>query len=278
MIALLGPALASLPIDVLRVVAGGLLLIFGLQWLRKAILRAAGYRALHDEASIYAGEVRQARLAGTTARTRMDWYAFTVSFKSVLLEGLEVVFIVLTFGAIEGTFAPALLGAALAVLIVVAGGVALRAPLSRVPENALKFVVGAILTTFGMFWSVEGMGIDWPLEDGAIPLILLFVLAGSVCLISLLKQMEPRVRTAPDQAGSGSVVMAFVHSVLAFWADFVIGDDWALAAGVVAVLALARVLDQNGFDLLAWTVAPIGVLLVLTVSLGRAVWQSRRPA
>src|SRR6266568_9583622 len=205
MIALLGPALASLPIDVLRVVVGGLLLIFGLQWLRKAILRAAGYQPLHDEASIYAGEVRRARLTGPTARTRMDWYAFTVSFKSVLLEGLEVVFIVLTFGAVEGTLAPALLGAALAVLIVGAGGIALRAPLSRVPENALKFVVGAMLSTFGLFWSVEGLGIDWPLEDGAISLILLFVLAGSVSLISLLKQMEPRVRTAPDQASSGSM-------------------------------------------------------------------------
>jgi uncharacterized membrane protein len=187
-VALLGPALASIPIDTLRLVVGGLLLVFGLQWLRKAILRAGGYQPSRDEASIYAREVKAARQAGTSAGQKMDWYAFTVSFKSVLLEGLEVIFIVVTFGAASGGFGPALLGATLAVVIVVAAGIVLRAPLSRVPENSLKFVVGAMLTTFGLFWSVEGLGIDWPLEDGAIPLILVYVLACSALLVAALRR------------------------------------------------------------------------------------------
>jgi len=106
----------------------------------------------------------------------------------VLLEGLEVAFIVLTFSAVANSLGPVLSGAGLAVVVVVAAGIVLRAPLSRVPENALKFVVGAMLTTFGLFWSVEGLGVDWPLADGAIPLILLYVLAGSLGLVVLLRQ------------------------------------------------------------------------------------------
>ena len=188
LVALLGPALASIPIDTLRLVVGGLLLIFGLQWLRKAILRAAGYQPSRDEASIYAREVDAARQAPGSAEQGIDRYAFTLSFKSVLLEGLEVVFIVVTFGAMSGGLGPAVLGAALAAVTVVAAGVVLRTPLSRVPENSLKFVVGAMLTTFGLFWSVEGLGIDWPLDDGAIPLILAYVLACAALLVGALRR------------------------------------------------------------------------------------------
>ena len=192
LVAVLGPALASLPIDVLRVVIGGLLLVFGLQWLRKAILRAAGYTPLHDEASIYSRAVKESVDAGRSSGPQMDWYAFTLAFKSVLLEGLEVVFIVLTFGAVAGSFVPAVVGAALAIVIVVAAGVALRAPLTRVPENRLKFVVGAMLTTFGLFWSMEGLGIEWPLADVAIPFILLYVVVASIGLVRLLQQKRLR--------------------------------------------------------------------------------------
>jgi len=196
LVALLGPALASIPIATLRLVVGGLLLVFGLQWLRKAILRAGGYQPSRDEASIYAREVTAARQARTSAGHRIDWYAFTVSFKSVLLEGLEVVFIVVTFGAVSGGLGAAVLGAALAVVIVVAAGMVLRAPLSRVPENSLKFVVGAMLTTFGLFWSVEGLGIDWPLADGAIPLILVYVLVCSALLVAALRRTSPGPKAA----------------------------------------------------------------------------------
>lgn len=191
LVTILGPALANLPIDTLRVLVGGLLLVFGLQWLRKAILRAVGYKPLHDETSIYQRAVSESSQTRTVPG-QMDWYAFTVSFKSVLLEGLEVVFIVITFGAVAGSLAPAVVGAALAIAVVVATGVALRAPLTRVPENALKFVVGAMLTTFGLFWSLEGLGIDWPFSDGVIPLLLLYVLGIAVGLVLVLQKRRMR--------------------------------------------------------------------------------------
>jgi uncharacterized membrane protein len=194
LVAALGPALASIPIDVLRLVVGSLLLIFGLQWLRKAILRAAGYRPTRDEAAIYGRTMQEARTSQSVSGRQFDWYAFTVSFKSVVLEGLEVVFIVLAFGAISGSLTPALLGTSLAILSVVVAGVALRAPLSRVPENQLKFAVGALLTTLGLFWSVEGLGIAWPIADeGAIPLILFYVLVDSFSLAWLLRAL-PAIR------------------------------------------------------------------------------------
>lgn len=183
LIAALGPALSAIPIGVLRVIVGGLLLVFGLQWLRKAILRAAGLKALHDELGNFAEETERARLAGAGSGTgvSLDGYAFTVAFKAVLLEGLEVVFIVLTFGANQHRVALAAVAAGVAVLLVVAVGFAVRAPLARVPENAMKFAVGVMLTSFGTFWSAEGAGAHWPGADAAllaiIPLLALISLA-----------------------------------------------------------------------------------------------------
>ena len=163
-VAVLGPAITSLPIDVLRVVVGGLLLIFGLQWLRKAILRSAGLKAKHDESLIYEQEAAAARAAGIRS-SGFDGYAFTIAFKGVLLEGLEVAFIVLTFGANQHRVALAAAAAGLAVLLVIAVGAAARAPLARVPENTLKFAVGVMLSSFGMFWGAEGAGASWPGGD-----------------------------------------------------------------------------------------------------------------
>jgi uncharacterized membrane protein len=167
MVAALGPALTALPIGVLRVLVGGLLLIFGLQWLRKAILRAAGLKAKHDERQIFEDE-REAALALGTPASGFDGYAFAISFKGVLLEGLEVVFIVLTFGANQHRVALAAVAAATAVALVVMAGVAARAPLARVPENTMKFAVGVMLSSFGMFWGAEGAGASWPGGDGAL--------------------------------------------------------------------------------------------------------------
>src|ERR1700674_1910132 len=157
-VAALGPALALIPIDALRVVVGALLLIFGLQWLRKAILRASGLTALRDEEAIYQRELAASRLAQGAVRAGMDWYAFTLAFKGVFLEGLEVAFIVLTFGAnhSHGGIALAAAGAGVAFVVVAGVGVAVHAPLSRVPENTLKFAVGIMLTTSGTFWGSEG--------------------------------------------------------------------------------------------------------------------------
>jgi uncharacterized membrane protein len=178
----LGPTITLLPLGVLRVVVGALLLIFGLQWLRKAVLRATGYKALHDEASAYLREVTAAQSAGDAVRRGLvtDWYAFTLAFKGVLLEGLEVVFIVLTFGANQKDVGAAVIGAACAVVVVTVVGVAVRAPLARVPENAMKFCVGIMLTSFGTFWGAEGCGVRWPGNDLA-----LLALVPVVAVVSL---------------------------------------------------------------------------------------------
>ncbi len=163
-VATLGPALTSLPIDAVRIVVGGLLLIFGLRWLRKAILRSAGLKAKHDELESFREESEAARTAGAR-RPGFDPYAFTVSFKGVLLEGLEVVFIVLTIGANQNRVPLAAAAATLAALLVAAAGFAARAPLAKVPENTLKFAVGVMLTSFGVFWFIEGAGARWPGGD-----------------------------------------------------------------------------------------------------------------
>jgi uncharacterized membrane protein len=184
-VAALGSALTTLPIDALRVFIGGLLLIFGLRWLRKAILRAAGRKALHDELETFREETAAARAAGAR-RPGFDAYSFTIAFKGVLLEGIEVVFIVLTFGANQHRVGLASAAAALAVVLVIAAGVAARAPLARVPENTMKFAVGVMLTSFGLFWVGEGAGVSWPGGDAAllaiIPAVLLASVAGVLAL------------------------------------------------------------------------------------------------
>ena len=193
----LGSALTSLPIGALRVVVGGLLLIFGLQWLRKAILRAAGVKALHDELGIYATEAEAAR-AAIRRRDSFDSYAFVVSFKGVLLEGLEVAFIVLTFGANQHDVGLAAIAAGVAVVLVALAGVAARAPLARVPENTMKFAVGVMLTSFGTFWGAEGAGAHWPGGDVALLVIVPAILLTALCAASVLRasvrQSERAVR------------------------------------------------------------------------------------
>ena len=177
--AAIGPALTYVPLSSLRLVVGALLAIFGLQWLRKAVLRAAGYKALHDEASAFAREVAAAKAAPVEAKRGVrDWYAFTLSFKGVLLEGLEVVFIVLTFGANQKNVGAAAIGAAAAVVLVALTGIAVKAPLAKVPENWMKFAVGIMLTSFGTFWGAEGAGVAWPGNDAA--LLVLVPLVGLV--------------------------------------------------------------------------------------------------
>jgi uncharacterized membrane protein len=187
-VAALGPALTVIPIDTLRLVVGALLLVFGLQWLRKAILRASGYKALHDEEQAFAREVAEARAASADIRAGLDWYAFTVAFKGVLLEGLEVAFIVLTFGSTQGSIPLAAVGAAAAVVLVAVAGVAAHGPLARVPENTMKFAVGAMLTTFGIFWATEGAGARWPGGDASLPAVLGFVLLMSFAFVTALRR------------------------------------------------------------------------------------------
>ena len=180
--------------------------MFGLQWLRKAILRASGFVPLHDEDLIYAREREEAEQAGHELRAGIDWYSFTLSFKGVFLEGLEVAFIVISFGT-EGRGGVAIAaGAAGSALVIVAvTGVLARAPLSRVPENALKFSVGLMLTTFGTFWGAEGAGASWPGGDAALLGILGFLLVISVGSVKMLKRKHDRLAPSGDIAGVGGV-------------------------------------------------------------------------
>jgi uncharacterized membrane protein len=179
--AIVGPGLTSLPIDTLRLIVGGLLLVFGLQWLRKAILRAAGLKATHDEDEIFREQVATATAAGLPGEG-LDPYSFVIAFKGVLLEGLEVVFIALTFGANQNRVGLAALAAAAAVVLVAAVGLVVRSPLARVPENAMKFSVGVMLTSFGIFWGAEGAGAEWPGGDAALLVLVPTVLAFSLLL------------------------------------------------------------------------------------------------
>ncbi len=198
-VAALGPALTALPIDVLRVGVGGLLLVFGLQWLRKAVLRAAGVKAKHDEQETFREETEAARAVGAR-HPGFDGYAFTVSFKGVLLEGLEVAFIVLTFGANQNRVPLAAAAAAAAVLLVVVAGAAARAPLARVPENTMKFAVGVMLSSFGMFWGAEGAGANWPGGDAALLAIVPGTLVAACAGVWALRRT---LRPATDQPVPG---------------------------------------------------------------------------
>ena len=196
--AAVGPAVSYLPLTALRLVVGALLAIFGLQWLRKAVLRATGYKALHDEASAYLREVTAARQATAEQRRGIsDWYAFTLAFKGVLLEGLEVVFIVITFGDNARNIGAAVIGAAAAVVVITVAGIAVRAPLTKVPENWMKFAVGVMLTSFGTFWGAEGAGVAWPGNDAAL-LVLVPVIALIAAACVLWLRSRQGAAAAPD--------------------------------------------------------------------------------
>ena len=192
----LGPALARLPIDALRIVVGAILLVFGMGWLRKAILRASGWKALRDEAALFAGLERVLESQSGVA-TDMDWYGFTLVFKAVFLEGLEVAFIVLTFGTSAHSIPIATVGAGLAIVLVAAAGAAVHQPLSRVPENAMKFVVGLMLSSFGIFWSVEGVGAAWPGGDLSIFGVLAFLTLAALAMVTVLRRTHERLVAAP---------------------------------------------------------------------------------
>jgi uncharacterized membrane protein len=198
LVAALGPAITALPLGVLRVVVGGLLLTFGLQWLRKAILRAAGAKDKHDEDAIFREEAAEA--AAVPVGGGFDGYAFAISFKAVLLEGLEVAFIVLTFGANQHDVGLAAAAAAAAIVAVLVAGLALRAPLSRVPENGMKFAVGVLLTSFGIFWGAEGAGANWPGGDASLGPLIAVILVAALAMVAEIRSravfLEPAVEAS----------------------------------------------------------------------------------
>jgi len=167
-VAALGPLLDRVPLHLLQLAIGILLLLFGMRWLRKAILRSAGVIPLHDETSAFATETAELREQARRPASRLDWLAGLTSFKAVLLEGLEVVFIVIALSARGGLLVGASAGALAACLLVAGVGLVVHRPLARIPENTLKFAVGVMLSAFGIFWTGEGLGVAWPGADLAI--------------------------------------------------------------------------------------------------------------
>jgi uncharacterized membrane protein len=201
-----GYALASwLPEALLQLVIGTLLLIFGLQWLRKAVLRAAGLKAHNDEDATYREELEAGRRAGHEQRFGLDWFGFVVAFKGVFLEGLEIVFIVITFGLNADDVAAAAAGAAIAGVVVLGIGAVAHRPLANVPQNTIKFAVGLLLSTFGTFWAVEGLGVfaadgeslDWPGGDAALVVLLALWVTFAWSAVRLLR---PTARAAAEGA------------------------------------------------------------------------------
>jgi uncharacterized membrane protein len=199
MVLLLGPLLQHIRIGLLQLVVGVLLLLFGMRWLRKAILRTAGIIPLHDEAAAYASETAQLRAAGPVATLLLDPIAVVTTFKAVVLEGIEVVFIVIAVGAAGNMLVPASLGAAVAGVLVVALGLILHRPLARVPENALKFAVGVLISAFGIFWVGEGLGFGWPGQDLAI-----VVLAAVLLVVALVASRLARRQRTPVVIGDAA--------------------------------------------------------------------------
>jgi uncharacterized membrane protein len=283
LIIVLGPSIDRLPKSTLRLTVGGLLLVFGLQWLRKAVLRASGFKALHDEEKIFKDEVAAAQGVAKVSRFVVtDWYAFTLSFKGVLLEGLEVVFIVVTFGIIQKgsnpqAFKLAVWAAALAVVIVAIAGFAIHKPLSRVPENTMKFIVGTLLTAFGIFWGAEGAGAEWPHKDLSLLVIIPFVLLICFAIIQVLKARKAKnlptrklnLPTFKEPSKDSSLPVRLIGGFLFFWYDFIIGDDWRVAAGVVLGF-----MATNALGVSAWWVMPVVVALML----GYTLHEATRPA
>ena len=183
-----GPAIDKVPLRPLQVAIGILLLLFGMRWLRKAVLRAAGLVALHDEDALYQAETMQLQSRLPQRRTRADWLAAVTAFKAVVVEGLEVVFIVIAVGAGRGLLVPASLGALAACALVLLLGALVHRPLARVPENALKFGVGVMLSGFGVFWTGEGLGVSWPAGEAAILVFVAAFLALGLGLVAALRQ------------------------------------------------------------------------------------------
>lgn len=211
-VATLGVALVQfVPIEILRLVVGVILVLFGLKWLKKAILRYSGLKALHDEEAIFEESRAELRARGEAVAPRIEPFGVAMSYKAVLLEGLEVAFIVITFGSNAASsvasrstgITSAAIGATIAGLLVIGLGAIAQAPLKQVPENTLKFVVGIMLTSFGTFWGGEGLGITWPLADVFILVLVALYLIASFILVTWLKQVKQHNSVQSAASGPG---------------------------------------------------------------------------
>jgi len=265
-----GPSILLVPIDVLRLFVGVLLLIFGMQWLRKAILRATGFKALHDEEKIFEAELQSAKTAEKTKTfSNLDKYSFTLSFKTVLLEGFEVIFIVLTFGALKNSLGIATMAAFVSLALVAGVAFAIRKPLTKVPENTLKFVVGTMATTFGIFWTTEGLKITWVYADATLLLLAALVLTASFGCILWLRGKKPasKKQTKASTAPKSKLFLA-VRSSLDFVYELLIGDEWITGVSLWLLVALASAVSISSD---AWYLVPLYFVVILPVGLRRQV-------
>lgn len=266
LVAILGRSLAGVPLPILQLVVGILLLMFGLRWLRKAILRASGVLALHDEAQAFAKETESLRRQGGAA-AGIDKIAFLTTFKAVVLEGMEVVFIVIALGADGRLLMPAVAGAGLALAVVVALGLVLHRPLANVPENTLKFGVGVMLSAFGTFWAGEGMGLAWPGHDWILLALIAAFLAVALGLVAACKRwrhIAPKSAGKSQSAAPASAITTISSELFGLFVD----DGWLAAGVLVWVLGGWWLLKQQ--QLVATTTADavfaIGLLVVLAFS------------
>jgi uncharacterized membrane protein len=257
LVAALGSSLPSIPLPLLQLVVGLLLLMFGLRWLHKAVLRAAGAIPLHDEALAFAQQTRALRASGRATGSAIDGIAFLTTFKTVLLEGIEVVFVVVALGVKGGLLLPASAGALLALLVVAALGLVLHRPLANVPENTLKFCVGVMLTAFGTYWAGEGIGLAWPGQDASILGLIALFLGLGVLLVPSCRRLlgthapgsasSPRLRgpNPPDVVASTQrrppgPLASIVGEVVGLFVD----DLW-LAVGIGAWVGGAALVQAH---------------------------------
>jgi uncharacterized membrane protein len=271
LVGVFGQSLARVPLPIVQLVVGTLLLMFGLRWLRKAILRSAGALALHDEQAAYSRQTTTLRAAGATVSGAWDSLAFATAFKIVMLEGIEVVFIVIAIGASGRLIVPAILGAVAALGVVLGLGVALHRPLANIPENTLKFAVGVLLAAFGTFWVGEGIQLEWPAADWSLLLLILayFLVAQALVIFCRLKR-----RSTPKKAGQShsnqtkSVLRTLYRESIALFVD-----DATLAIGILVWAGVAWVsagrLAVNSLSQCALFL--FGFLLLLAYSAMRAV-------
>jgi uncharacterized membrane protein len=270
--AVLGPALVRyVPLNVLQIAIGSLLLAFGLQWLRKAVQRAAHLRSVRNEDAAFKREV-----AEVTALRDMaggESAAFLIAFKGVFLEGLEVAFIVITFGAASGRTDLAAAGAGAAVVVVTIAAAVAHRPLAKVPENTIKLVVGLALVSFGTFWAGEGLGVEWQAEDLMLPVLLAVYLAAALGAIYVLGRgwLKP-VKRAPKPAARRPEPRPWWSPTgfAKFWYDFLIGDSPTLAVGTAACLVLGWALASSGSVTGAEIAMPAVAMATLGVSV---VWR-----
>ena len=246
-VAIFGQTLTRIPEQTLRFTIGILLFFFGLQWLRKATLRYGGVIALHDEAKIFQEEIAVASRASTKTLVAVkDWFAFTMSYKGVFLEGVEVAFIVISFASIRVASNPdamlqaslAAIGAALAAAL---AGLIIHKPLTKVPENFLKFIVGIMCVTFGAFWTLEGISSPWPTSELQLLVVGGIALATALLMVSLVKSKKPERKRKEFFKSPSTLVGKFLH----FWYEFIIGDDWRMPAILSIGVALAYFLGNQ---------------------------------